>query len=254
VTSERTAEVRIIGIAGIPEIRPGDDLGGIICQAIKRCSIEIKAPDILVVAQKIVSKAEGRMVKLDTVRPTKMAEAWAEAYGKDPRVVEVALGESIRIVRMDRGVLISETRHGFVCANAGVDTSNVADGYVTLLPDDPDGSARVLREAIRRETGAEAAMIISDTFGRPWREGLVNVAVGAAGLEPLIDLRGKRDRNGQPLKVTVMAVADELASAAELVMGKAAGVPVALIRGYRYKPGEGSCRKLIRSAETDLFR
>ena len=197
MTSEPTAEVRIIGIAGLPEIRPGDDLGAIISKAIKRCSIEIKAPDILVVAQKIVSKAEGRMVKLDTVRPSKMAEAWAETYGKDPRVVEAALGESIRIVRM---------------------------------------------------------LIISDTFGRPWREGLVNVAVGAAGLEPLIDLRGKRDRNGQPLKVTVMAVADELASAAELVMGKAAGVPVALISGYRYERGDGSCRNLIRSRETDLFR
>jgi coenzyme F420-0:L-glutamate ligase/coenzyme F420-1:gamma-L-glutamate ligase len=254
VTSGPTEEIRIIGIAGIPEIRSGDDLGAIIAAAIKQVSIEIKPPNILVVAQKIVSKAEGKIVRLDSVRPSRMATAWAEAYGKDPRVVEVALGESVRIVRMDRGVLISETRHGFVCANAGVDTSNVSDGYMTLLPDDSDKSARTLRESFRREVGAEAAVIISDTFGRPWREGLVNVALGSAGLEPLIDLRGKLDRNGQPLRVTVMAVADELASAAELVMNKAAGVPVALIQGYRYQPGEGSCRALIRSPETDLFR
>jgi len=254
VNSPRADEVRIIGIPGIPEIRSGDDLGAIISASIEQQSIEISAKDILVVAQKIVSKAEGKTVRLEDVRPSRMASEWGRAYHKDPRVVEVALSESARIVRMHRGVLISETRHGFVCANAGVDTSNVAQGYVTLLPDDADESARRVRQALGDELGAEAAVIVSDTFGRPWREGLVNVALGVAGLEPLIDLRGKPDWNGQVLRVTVMAVADELASAAELVMGKAAGVPAALIKGYSYQPAESSGRSLIRTPATDLFR
>jgi len=247
-------EISVIGIAGIPEIMRGDNLGHIISNAIKHHSLSMFASDILVVAQKVVSKAEGKTVRLDNIRPSTMAMEWARAYGKDPRVVEAALNESIRIVRMDRGVLISETRHGFVCANAGVDTSNVEDGYITLLPDDPDGSAQRLRQSLRHELGSDIAVIVSDTFGRPWREGLVNVALGVAGLEPLIDLRGKPDWKGQPLKVTVMAVADELASAAELVMAKAAGLPAALIRGYPYQRGESSARSLIRAPEADLFR
>ena len=252
-------EIRIIGIPGLPEIKVGDNLGAIISAvitsaAIKDQSVAICAHDILVVAQKVVSKTEGKLVWLDGVRPSKMAATWARAYGKDPRVVEVALGESVRIVRMDRGVLISETRHGYVCANAGVDTSNVAEGYVTLLPDDADASARGLRGFFQREMGVEVAVIISDTFGRPWREGLVNVALGVAGLEPLVDLRGKPDWSGQPLRVTVMAIADELASAAELVMGKCAGRPAALIRGYGYEAAESSGQSLIRTPEMDLFR
>jgi coenzyme F420-0:L-glutamate ligase/coenzyme F420-1:gamma-L-glutamate ligase len=254
VSSPSPDEIRIVGIPGIPEIRSGDNIGTIISAAIKERSIEIAAPDILVIAQKVVSKAEGKSVRLDSIGPSELATRWAADYGKDPRVVEVALSESIRIVRMDRGVLISQTRHGFICANAGVDASNVTEGYVTLLPDDPDGSARALRSSFRDELGADVAVIISDTFGRPWREGLVNVALGVAGLGPLIDLRGKPDWKGQPLRVTVMAVADELASAAELVMGKNAGVPVALIRGYRYEPSESSGRSLIRAPEMDLFR
>jgi coenzyme F420-0:L-glutamate ligase/coenzyme F420-1:gamma-L-glutamate ligase len=254
LTSSRHQEISIIGIAGIPEINSGDNLGKIISDAIKHQSLEISNTDILVVAQKIVSKAEGKSVRLDDVTPSKLAIQWGLAYGKDPRVVQAALNESIRIVRMDRGVLISETRHGFVCANAGVDTSNVADGYVTLLPDDPDGSAQRLRQFLRTRLGGEVAVIISDTFGRPWREGLVNVAIGVAGLEPLLDLRGEPDWKGQPLRVTVMAVADELASAAELVMSKAAGLPVALISGYGYQRAESSARSLIRKPETDLFR
>jgi len=247
-------EIGIIGVTGIPEITSGDNLGYIISNAIKHQSLDLSANDILVVAQKIVSKAEGKTLRLDHISPSTMAQEWARAYDKDPRVVEAALKESVRIVRMDRGVLISETRHGFVCANAGVDTSNVADGYVTLLPDDPDESAVRLRQFLKDELGIDIAVIVSDTFGRPWREGLVNVALGVAGLEPLIDLRGKPDWKGQPLKVTVMAIADELASAAELVMSKAAGLPVALIRGYDYQRGESSARSLIRAPEADLFR
>jgi coenzyme F420-0:L-glutamate ligase/coenzyme F420-1:gamma-L-glutamate ligase len=254
VNSDGPQQIRIIGVTGIPEIASGDNLGYIISGAIERQSLELAAEDILVVAQKIVSKAEGKTVQLDDIRPSMMAVEWSRAYDKDPRVVQAALNESIRIVRMDRGVLISETRHGFVCANAGVDASNVEDGYVTLLPDDPDGSAQRLRQFIRNEFGSDIAVIVSDTFGRPWREGLVNVALGVAGLEPLIDLRGKPDWKGQPLRVTVMAVADELASAAELVMSKDAGLPVALIRGYPYQRGESSARRLIRAPEADLFR
>jgi len=254
VNSIRPDEIRIIGIDGIPEIKAGDRLGATISAAIKAQSIDISGPQVLVVAQKIVSKAEGKIVPLDTVQPSKTAASWARAHGKDARVVEIALNESVRIVRMDRGVLISETRHGFVCANAGVDASNVEAGYVTLLPEDPDRSARELRRAIRNELGVDVAVIVSDTFGRAWREGLVNVALGVAGLEPLIDFRGKPDWKGQPLRVTVMAVADELASAAELVMSKSAGIPVALIKGYWYEPAESSGRALIRAPETDLFR
>ena len=255
MSSASADEIRIIGIAGIPEVRPGDNLGGIISDAIRQQPAGMSSGEVLVIAQKIVSKAEGKVVRLSQVRPSKVSAEWAKRYGKDPRVVEVALGESVRIVRMDRGVLISETRHGFVCANAGVDISNVEEGYVTLLPDDPDESARRLRQSLRDELGADVAVIVSDTFGRPWREGLVNIALGVAGLDPLIDLRGKPDWKGQPLRVTVMAAADELASAAELVMGKASGVPAALIKGYRYESAvEQSGRALIRPPEMDLFR
>jgi len=254
VIGHLTSEIRIAGIPGIPEIGPGDRLGAVICAAIKERHIELRASAILVLAQKIVSKAEGKLVALESVRPSRMATEWAEAYGKDPRLIEVALGESVRIVRMDRGVLICETRHGFVCANAGVDSSNVPEGYVTLLPDDPDRSARMVRQAIQDELGAGVGVIVSDTFGRAWREGLVNVALGVAGLEPLIDLRGRLDWTGQPLRVTVMAVADELASAAELVMAKADGLPAALITGYAYQPSDATGRALVRSPEKDLFR
>ena len=246
--------IQVIGVPGMPEVVEGDDVASLIVEAAREAELNIVERDILVVAQKIVSKAEGRIVRLQTVEPSTRAKEWAAAYDKDPRVVEVVLRESRRIVRMDRGVLISETEHGFICANAGVDTSNVAEGTVTLLPKDPDASAQKIRAALEQAFDVQLAVIVSDTFGRPWREGLVNVALGVSGIAPLIDYRGQRDSHGRPMKVTVMAIADELASAAELVMKKSAGIPAAIVRGFDYEASEASGRELIRSAELDLFR
>jgi coenzyme F420-0:L-glutamate ligase/coenzyme F420-1:gamma-L-glutamate ligase len=247
-------ELRIIGVPGLPEIAAGDDLPSLIARAARDANIEVSEGDILVVAQKIVSKAEGRTVQLASIEPSHLAREWAEAYGKDARMIEVVLRESKRVVRMERGLMISETHHGFVCANAGVDASNVADDVVTLLPKDSDLSARRIRALLEESFGVRVAVIISDTFGRPWREGIANVAIGVAGIAPLIDYRGQLDSHGRPLRVTVIAVADELASAAELVMQKSAGVPVVIIRGFDYDAREASARELIRPAENDLFR
>jgi len=238
----------------MPEVRERDDLSALIISALRNSGIEIEDGDVLIVAQKIVSKAEGRLVSLGSVEPGNRAKEWARAYDKDPRVVEVVLQESKRIVRMERGVLISETEHGFVCANAGVDTSNVAEGTVALLPTNPDESARLIRLSLEHEFGVRIAVIISDTFGRPWREGLVNVALGVSGMATLIDYRGQVDSHGNALKVTVIAVADELASAAELVMKKSSGIPVVIVRGFDYQSVDGSGRELIRAPELDLFR
>jgi len=247
-------EIRIIGVSGIPEIAAGDDLPSLIIAAARRMNIEVADQDIFVVAQKVVSKAEGRTVRLDSIEPSRFAREWAARYDKDARIVEVVMRESQRIVRMDRGVIISETHHGFVCANAGVDASNVADDVVTLLPVDADRSARQIQTALEKEFGVHVAVIVSDTFGRPWREGITNVAIGIAGIAPLIDYRGRLDSHGRPLRVTVIAVADELASAAELVMQKTAGVPVAIIRGFDYKARAAASRELVRPPESDLFR
>ena len=249
-----TTKIELIGIPGIPEILDGDDVAALIATALGSARIEVMDGDVFVVAQKIVSKAEGRIVTLDSIQPSPRAQEWAAAFDKDARVVEVVLRESKRIVRMERGVLISETEHGFVCANAGVDTSNVAAGSVTLLPEDPDASALQIRSALEKALGVRLAVIVCDTFGRPWREGLVNVALGISGIAPLIDYRGQTDSHGNALKVTVIAIADELASAAELVMKKSAEVPVVLIRGFSYEPSEGTGLELIRAAELDLFR
>lgn len=217
--------------------------------------LALGAGDILVVTQKIVSKAEGQLVDLRTVTPSPLAEQIASTHHKDPRLVEVVLRETTRVVKMDQQTLIVETRHGFVCANAGVDESNVAgETIVALLPADADASARRIRDEIRELTGSDLAVIVSDTFGRPWREGFVNVAIGIAGLEPIADYRGMPDTEDRVLKGTVLAVADELASAAELVMGKVEQVPVALIRGYSYTPAEGTVKQLLRPPERDLFR
>jgi len=249
-----STKIEVIPISGIPEVREGDDLSVLIVNAIDNSGIEISNGDVLIVAQKIVSKAEGRLVRLESVTPGRRALEWARDYDKDPRVVEVVLRESKRIVRMERGVLIAETEHGFVCANAGVDTSNVAEGTVALLPGDPDASARLIRSSLESALGVLIAVIVSDTFGRPWREGLVNVALGVSGMGSLIDYRGQTDSHGNELKVTVMAVADELASAAELMMKKSTGVPAVIVRGYDYDASEGSGRELIRVPELDLFR
>lgn len=252
--SRVSPSVEIIPLIGMPEIAPGDDLAAFIVQAVRRHVLSIKAGNVFVVAQKIVSKSEGRIVRLDSVQPSKRSVRWATKYNKDARVIEMVLREAKRIVRMENGVIVAETHHGFICANAGVDTSNTPPGTVVLLPEDPDRSARRLKVNLAREFRVPIAVLISDTFGRPWREGLVNVALGVAGIDPLVDYRGKRDASGKALQATVLAVADELASAAELVMGKSNGIPVALIRGLALAPGLGSGRDLIRPAKQDLFR
>ncbi|MBI3952264.1 MAG: coenzyme F420-0:L-glutamate ligase [Acidobacteria bacterium] len=246
--------VQIIGIEGLPEVQPGDDLVGLLLQAVADTGGKFQNHDVLAIAQKIVSKAEGRLIDLGRVEPSAFALTIASQMGKDARLVEVILRETKRIVRMDHGVLITETHHGFVCANAGVDQSNVAGERVSLLPLDPDVSAAGIRQQFKERAGIDLAVIISDTFGRPWREGLAEVALGVAGLNPLVDYRGMTDRHGYSLCATVIAVADELAGAASLVFGKADGIPAALIRGLQYVPEDGSAKALIRRAEKDLFR
>jgi len=248
------SSISLFVIPGIPEIRKGQNLGRLIALAARRAGIVLEAGDILVVAQKIISKAEGRIVALSTVKPSPRALALAKKLSGDPRLMEVILRESKRVVRSER-VLIVETHHGFVCANAGVDHSNVAGrDCVTLLPKSPDRSARQLAAALRKQTGKRVAVIISDTFGRPWRLGLINVAIGAAGVPAMIDLRGKRDSHRKLLRATVVAVADELAAAGGLLMGKAAGTPVVVIRGYRCRFVQDPASRIIRPAEEDLFR
>ena len=249
------SDVRIIALQGIPDVAPGNDLARMITEAAAAQGLSFASGDIVVVTQKIVSKAEGQLVDTRTVTPSPFAEQVAALQEKDPQVVEVVLRESRRVVKMAQRTIISETHHGFVCAHAGVDESNIAGEHtVALLPVDSDASARRLRQGIQERTGVAPAVIISDTFGRPWREGLVNVAIGVAGMNPLKDYRGLPDTEGRVLKVTTLAVADELAAAAELVMGKLDRVPVAVIRGYDYTPGEGDAKSLLRAPEKDLFR
>lgn len=251
----RGRRLEIIGLRSLPEVRPGDDLAQLAAQALKKEKVELHRGDVLVLAQKIVSKAEGRRVRLRDVKPSPFARNWARQAGSDARLVEVVLQESTRIVRMSERVLITETRHGFVCANAGVDQSNVPGrGWVTLLPLDPDKSAQKFVKGIQKRSGVAVAAVISDTFGRPWREGLVNVAIGAAGLRVLRDLRGQTDAHGKELKATVLAVADELAAAAGLVMGKNDRIPVVIVRGFDYRAGQDSARRLVRPPARDLFR
>jgi len=257
-----STELRIIPITGIGEIPPGTDLGAIISEALHHQDLTVQHGDILVVTQKIVSKAEGCLVNLDDVQPSAFACTIAQQGGKDPRHVEVVLRESKRIVRMSHGVLISETQHGFICANAGVDESNVnGKQQLTLLPIDPDRSAQELRTRLQQlahedhqHSAIDIAVIISDTWGRPWRNGQVNMAIGVAGMESLIDYRGQYDPYGYELHASMIAVADELAAAAELVMGKIDSIPVALIRGYAYISANGDARSLIRDSATDMFR
>jgi coenzyme F420-0:L-glutamate ligase/coenzyme F420-1:gamma-L-glutamate ligase len=248
-------ELRIMGLPGIPIVTPGMDLAALIQQAATAAPLPLQAGDILVVTQKVVSKAEGHLLHLKDVTPSPLAKNFARQWGKDPRHVEVVLQQSRRIVKMDRGVLITETHHGFICANAGVDQSNIeGEEVVAVLPPDPDASARAIRQALRERLGFDVAVIISDTFGRPWRHGLVNIAIGLSGIEAIKDYTGQLDAQGYELRVTALAIADELAAAAELVMNKLDHVPVAVIRGYEYPRGEGSLTQLIRAAERDLFR
>ncbi len=244
--------LEVLGVEGFPEVRPGDDLEHMIPDAVAG---DLRPGDVLVVTHKIVSKAEGRLVDLGTVEPSALAKDYATRYGKDPRQIEVVFRESRRIVRMDRGIVISETHHGFVCANAGVDASNVpGDDAVCLLPVDPDASAERLRDALARDPGVEVAVVITDSFGRAWRHGITDVAIGVSGMDPVTDYRGMDDPHGYPMEASVLAVADEIAAAAELVMGKTDGIPVAIVRGYSYSPALASARDLLMPPERDMFR
>jgi coenzyme F420-0:L-glutamate ligase/coenzyme F420-1:gamma-L-glutamate ligase len=241
--------MEVLPVEGMPEVRPGDDLARLIAER-----AVLRDGDILVVAQKVVSKAEGRLRDLTEVEPGERALELAAGLEADPRLVQVVLDESVRIVRSDR-VLIVETRQGYICANAGVDHSNVpGEDRVTLLPEDADGSALELRERLHALCGCELGVVIADTFGRPWRVGIENVALGLSGLPALVDYRGQPDDWGKELHATVVAVADELAAAGELVMGKTARVPVAIVRGYHPEAPSGRGRDLIRPREHDLFR
>jgi coenzyme F420-0:L-glutamate ligase/coenzyme F420-1:gamma-L-glutamate ligase len=245
----------VIGLGGLPEIRPGDDLAALALDACDREEIEPADGDVFVFTQKIVSKTEGRVVSLAGVEPSALASQFAEESGRDPRLVELVLQEARRVVRMDRGILVTETRHGLVCANSGVDVSNLEEeDSVCLLPEDPDRSAERLRTALTQRTGKSLAVLVTDTFGRPWREGQVNVAIGIAGMEPIADHRGLLDPHGRKLMVSEIAVADEIAGAAELVMGKLERVPVAVVRGSSFAPGTGGLARLLRPREQDLFR
>jgi coenzyme F420-0:L-glutamate ligase/coenzyme F420-1:gamma-L-glutamate ligase len=242
--------LELIAVEGLPEVRPGDDLGELISSRSR-----LETGDVIVVAQKVVSKSEGRLVNLRSVKASEEAVRIASRLvaSPDPRMVQVVLDESVRVLRSERA-LITETRHGFVCANSGVDHSNVpGDDELTLLPDDPDASASRLRGRLRELAGVDAGVIVSDTFGRPWRLGIVNVALGVAGLPAMLDLRGSLDDVGKPLQATVLAIADELAAAAGLVMGKTKRAPVVIIRGLALE-GQGTGRDLIRPAAEDLFR
>lgn len=244
--------IRLVALPGLPEVAPGDDLAALVARAAEDAGVQL-ADGVLVVAQKIVSKAEGKLVRLADVEPSDEARRIAAEDDKDPRHVEIVLRETVRVVRRGHRVLICETRHGFVCANAGVDLSNApGDDVAVLLPDDPDASARRLRDALRAGD-APLGVVVSDTFGRPWREGLVDVALGSAGFAPARDERGSRDRAGRELLVTTMATADQLAAAAGLLMEKAAGTPAVWVEGVALE-GEGALRDLLRDPATDLFR
>ncbi|MFM8394904.1 MAG: coenzyme F420-0:L-glutamate ligase [Acidobacteriota bacterium] len=250
-----TDSIQLIPVPGIGEIRPGDDLAQAILDALTGAEIGLELNDIIIVAQKVVSKSEGRLVDLATITPSPRAGEIATLQGRDPRLVEAILSESSAILRVDPHVLITETHHGFICANAGVDRSNVVgDNWISLLPIDPDQSARQLRRELEAATNHHLAVIITDTFGRAWREGLTNVAIGISGMSPLLDLRGQKDDHGKDLSATVLAVADEIAAASGLLMKKTSRIPVVLLRDYHYERGQSPATDLIRPKERDLFR
>ena len=247
--------IQLIPLKHLPEVHPGDDLAALICTAATDGGLTLQNGDCLIVAQKIVSKAEGRLVQLSDVTPSLFAQEIAAQQQRDPRLIEVVLRESVEIVRMNPHVLITLTKHGFICANAGVDRSNViGEDCVALLPIDPDASARALRQQLAESLQVEVAVIITDTFGRAWREGLTNVAIGVAGMKPLSDLRGDTDDYGKPLSATVLAIADEIAAASGLLMRKTARIPIVIARGCPLEYGEYTSQSLIRPKEQDLFR
>ena len=244
----------MVPVAGLPEVGSGADIGGLILKSLKNQGTRLRDGDVLVVKQKIVSKAEGRTIRLADVVPGRRARSLAEELGKDPKLVELILRESVRIVRAGHGVIITETRQGLVCANSGVDQSNVGRGSVALLPLDPDLSARRIRARLERASGKRLAVLITDTFGRPWRLGQTDVAIGCSGMLPLRSYAGRKDKFGYELRVTEPAVIDEVAGAAELVIGKLEGIPVALVRGVDYAPGEAGVKSLVMPRSRDLFR
>ena len=246
--------LELTGLEGLGEVVRGNSVGQLIHQACSRLGISLVEGDILVVAHKIVSKAEGRVARLDEIEPSAQAVELSGPLNKDPRLLEVILRESRRIIKMGGGTIIVETHHGFICANAGVDLSNVGLGHVALLPQEPDRSAEEIREEVRRLSGVATGVIVSDSFGRPWRLGTTDVALGVAGLRPLRDDRGKNDGYNYELRAAVTAVADEIASAASLIMGKRNRVPVVLVRGCDVELEKGSARELLRPEEEDLFR
>lgn len=249
------SEVRIIPIALQAEIKPGDSLVDILSATMSGLRLTFQPGDILILKHKIVSKAEGRIVELKTIAPSPAFVAWAKQYNLDPRVFELALREARSVIRQKNGVLITETHHGFLCANSGIDVSNVDGGaHAVLLPEDPDRSAAKIRNAIKKRAGVSIPVIITDSFGRPWREGLVDFCIGIAGMKPLRDDRGRKDSHGYKLHASIEAVADELAAAAGLVCGKLNRTPACIIRGFHYESGPGRTRDLLRSAATDLFR
>ena len=246
--------VEIIGVEGLDEVHAGDAVGQLIVAACARNALKLFDADIVVVAQKIVSKAEGRVLRLDAISPSAQAQELSRELDKDASLVEAILSESRRVIRKGGRALIVETRQGFICANAGVDCSNVGAGQAALLPQDPDLSAKRIRSEIQQGCGAAPAVIISDSFGRPWRLGTVDVAVGIAGMKAVKDERGSKDPYGYELKAAVAAVADEVAAAAELAMGKKDGVPAVIVRGYEFQKEEGSVKELLRPEAEDLFR
>lgn len=250
------ASLNLTAIEGIPMIKPGDDLAGLIMRALDGMGLKLQNGDIVTICQKIVSKSEGRLVNLSEIEPSALAKNFAARWDKDPRAVELVLRQTSRIVRMDNAVLIVETGPGWVCANAGIDESNsLGDDLAILLPEDADASAARLRGELKRLSGADGAVLITDTFGRPWRDGLTEICIGIAGMDAMLDLRGTNDLGGRELHHTVIAIADEIAAAAGLLMPKAGATPAVLVRGYAYKPVEGaSAKALIRPAASDLFR
>ena len=247
-------KIEIIPVRGIGEVKKGENLAETILRAAKTSKLRLRTGDVLVITHKIVSKAEGRILDLEKVTPSSFAKKVGRHIGKDPRHVEVILSESRRLVKMVKGLILAETTQGFVCANAAVDQSNVEVGKIVLLPKRPDESAREMRAEIKRKQSVDVAVMISDTFGRPWREGQVDVAIGLSGIEPFLDYRGKTDQYGYNLKATVICIADEIASAAELCMNKLDRVPVVVVRGYRFKRAEIPARVIARKPARDLFR
>jgi coenzyme F420-0:L-glutamate ligase / coenzyme F420-1:gamma-L-glutamate ligase len=250
-----TAEIRLIPIVVAKEVAPADSIADVLLESSRRQRLRLQSGDIVVVKHKIISKSEGQLVDLATIEPSTESIAWARQHGLDPRLVELVLRESRSVVRKKKGVLITETRHGFLCANGGIDVSNVNGGnHALLLPENPDRSAVNLQRELKKRTGISIPVIITDSFGRPWREGLTEFAIGIAGMNPLRDDRGRRDPHGYKLKASVEAVADELACAAGLICGKLNRAPACIVRGFRYEPGAGGVHSLLRPAASDLFR